>query len=255
VPEVILNRDLKPSDVPLTRTHDLAEPGSGHDAEWARVWRFALTFDPDAYAEATGTELDTAALIERFRTEVANQGSITAEFAALRAVLHALFLETYQGASVGGGTPGLIDALLDAIYADVSGGKDRPPPDPPVFEDGLGVFGANHGDGQHRFWFTPRDELDREALFDRVAGILLRAADEAVIVSALYLYPPTYPVDDGAPSHAFMLLLEPRDRERGRETVESEYERLPRLVVRLLADPSADHHPPLEPDRGLFGFG
>lgn len=99
------------------------------------------------------------------------------------------------------------------------------------------------GSGQHRFWFVPREELDRSSLYDRVAGLLLREVIRDVVVSALYLYPPTYATDDDSPeSHTFMLLLEARRPDNDR-LVEREYDRLSRLVVERVADPSREHWP------------
>ncbi len=62
MPKLILNRDLTPADVPTPRYAELEPPDRGHPAAWARLWRFALTFDPEAYAEHAGTELDGEAL-------------------------------------------------------------------------------------------------------------------------------------------------------------------------------------------------
>jgi hypothetical protein len=244
LPETILNRDLRPSDVPLTRTSALDGPGGGNSAEWIRVWRFAHTFDPVAYASGTGIDIDTAASIDRFERELARDRAVSGKCAELRAALHRLYAWTSEGMSVPPQAAELIDALLDAIYAEISGGKARPEASRPVNEPGLGVFGANYGSGQHRFSFTSREGLSREALFDRVAGILLREAEVHVIVSALYLYPPTYEIEgDDRAGNTFMLLLELRKSASRNVGLDSEYERLERLIVSQLADTSGEHYP------------
>jgi hypothetical protein len=65
-------------------------------------------------------------------------------------------------------------------------------------------------------------------LFDEVAGILLREASPAVVVSARYLYPRALGVEKGGiRQHAFMLLLEPRPAAGGdQRAVAGEYDRL-----------------------------
>ena len=241
---MILNRDLRPSNVPTTRTCGLEEPGGGHGAEWTRVWKFAHTFDPVAYVDGTGIDIDTPALLERFDRQLGQDRMITGKCAELRAALHGLYGQTIEGTSIQPRTAELIDALLDAIYAEISGGKARPAASQPINEPGFGVFGANYGTGQHRFWFTSREGLSREALFDRVAGILLREAAVDVIVSALYLYSPMYRIDgDDRAWNTFMLLLELRESADRELIVDLEYDRLERLIISQLADPSVAHHP------------
>lgn len=73
---------------------------------------------------------------------------------------------------------------LDAIHRSISGGADRPPArEAPPLEAPMGISGAELGNGQQRFWFSLREPLTREQLFDRAAGLLLREADTRVVVS------------------------------------------------------------------------
>jgi hypothetical protein len=124
-----------------------------------------------------------------------------------------LYWAAGQGAAVTEQDACLLDGLLDAIYGRVSGGRRRPQGESGPYEPGLGLFGANMGAGHHRFWFVPREPVGRSDLYDRVAGLLLREVVREVVVSALYLYPPSYAIEaDGPEQHAFMLLLEPRGR-------------------------------------------
>jgi len=139
----------------------------------------------------------------------------------------------------------LVDGLLDAIYGSVSGSRRRPQGESGPYEPELGIFGASVGEGQHRFWFVPREPVDRADLYDRVAGLLLREVVRDVLVSALYLYPPSYAIEvDGPAQHTFMLLLEPRRRgEQDDRLLESQYKHLSRLVVEQLADLAREHWP------------
>ena len=108
---------------------------------------------------------------------------------------------------------------------------------------GTGVWAAQYGPGQHRFWFAPEVELEREALFDRVAGTITRELGKEVMLSALWMYPddalhrdrPQGPV-------TFMLHLVARDPRRTR--LDREYTRISTSIVDQLADRSADHWPP-----------
>jgi hypothetical protein len=65
---LILNRDLRASDVPRERTETLELPTAGrrgycdHPSGCAQIWRFARTFDLDEYAEGTGIQVDAAAV-------------------------------------------------------------------------------------------------------------------------------------------------------------------------------------------------
>lgn len=94
--------------------------------------------------------------------------------------------------------------------------------------------------------------MTREALFDRVAGLLLREVDERAVVSALCLYPPGYSGDhDGPPTHVFMFLLEERTDRSGRASSDDwslagEYTRIAELATAKLADASLDHYPQME---------
>ncbi len=121
---------------------------------------------------------------------------------------------------------------------------------------GLGVFGAVLGaSGQYRFWFVPRENLSQAGLFDRVSGLLLREAHPAVMVRALYLYPPGHLSDEwplgASESEVFMLLLgfQPGTRSADESVLESalngEYERLGRMLIEQLADITRPHHPTL----------
>ena len=246
---LIFNRDLTAAHVPDVRVIDLEPPGGCHPAAWARVWRFALTFDPEGYAEATGVELDAAASLEEARSRAASGALVTMHLRELRSALWSLYWQLGQGASAAHEEAILIDALLDAIYHDVSGGRLRPRGDGGPSEPGFGTFGASVGTGQHRFWFSPHDPPDRVALFDRVAGLLLREVGVDFVVSALYLYPPQYPVEsEDPPTHAFMLLLDRRgSRALDDELIAREYHRLARLVIEGFADRARHHWPELEP--------
>lgn len=174
----------------------------------------------------------------------------------IRSALWSLYWHLGQGASVAQEDAVLINALLDAIYHDVSGGRDRPGGDAGPVEPGIGTFGASVGTGQHRFWLSLEEPLDRIVLYDHVGGLLLRevgglllrevATD--VVVSAFYLYPPQYPVEsEEPPVHTFMLLLESRRQDRlDGEFLDREYDRLVRLVMERFADRSRQHWPELE---------
>lgn len=109
-------------------------------------------------------------------------------------------------------------------------------------DDGIGTFGASVGSGQHRFWFVPREPVERIALFDRVAGLLLREVDSQHYVSALYLYPPDPPGSDD-PTRVFMLLVESRSKDESDGALQDEYTRLERLVLGRFADPARPYGP------------
>jgi hypothetical protein len=242
--ELILNRNLLPSHVPKYSVVHLELPGGGHPYAWSRIWRFALTFDPDAYSEGTGSKLDAPALAERMVASLPTEDRVPGHLAELRAVLHWMYWEGGQGSSLPLGNV-MVEALLDAVYGRVSGGAKRPTGGPGPYEPELGTFaGSVPGtSGQQRFWFAPRRGVTREELYDAVAGLLLREADERLYVSALYLYPPVYSVETGLLcSHTFSLLLQ-RRRRGSSKLMADEYARLPRLVIDRLADQSSNHHP------------
>lgn len=238
---VILNRDLQSARIPEDRAVGLRPAGEGHERAWAAIWRFAQSFDPERYAEQVAA-LDSAAAYERAKREAADHARLTGSLSELRAALRLAYDDGFGMIA----DPAVIDALLDAIHAAIAAGAPRPQPSQPaLLEAPLGVFGAGVGTGQHRTWFCSRHSLTREKLFDRAAGLLLREVAEGVVISALYLYPPSYPVDsDGAVSHIFMLLLEPR---RGasvsEDNLQDEYGRLCAMLVGELADLSAEHYP------------
>lgn len=123
--DLILNGDLRASHVPTVRCAELEPFEGGHRAAWAKVWRFALTFDPDGYAAATGAKMDWERVLDRLRTQMQTEGRVSGDFAELRAALRWL-----HGLAGGGAVPEdtalLIDGLLDAIFVDVSGGSQRP---------------------------------------------------------------------------------------------------------------------------------
>jgi hypothetical protein len=179
MPKLILNRDVTSADVPAARYAELEPPNGGHPAAWAQLWRFALTFDPEAYAKHAGTELDGEALLQRAEAQLATDGSVSRDFSELRAMLWSLYGMVGPGASLSPERARLVDVILDAVYADVSGGKRRPSGEPGPYEPELGTFaGAIPGSGQRRFWFSVCDGLDRVSLFDGVAGLFLREIAE-----------------------------------------------------------------------------
>ena len=117
---------------------------------------------------------------------------LTASLSELRAALRAWQLHhaNKEDAPV-------VDALLDAIYAHLAGSSPRPWTASPPVKAALGVWPPSLGTGQQRFWFVSRDrKTSREALYDRVAGLLHRSAGPEILVRALYLYPPHYLRDD-----------------------------------------------------------
>jgi hypothetical protein len=235
--DVLLNRDMRGGDVPSFRATDLDPPGGSHPAAWADLWRFALAFDPDRFREGTGQVLDPVADLERVRRDPSAGALGAHHLTTLRSALWAIFWETGQGASVDPQTVRLIDALLDAMYADVTGGAARPLSGPPAAEPGIGLFGASIGEGQHRFWFHTQTSLSRLDIYDRVAGLLLREIDREFILSALYLYPPAYSMEkDGRPMHVFMLLLVTRGgpEDSASRRLPEQYTRLTRLAVGAL---------------------
>ena len=246
---LILNRDLRTSHVPDTPVAELELGDGAHPAAWTQLWRFAATFGVSSYAQATGRNLDD----ERMKELLAQAQAATdlgvpfkAELFELRAALcylrawHNAVLPDEEAARV-------VDTLLDAIYRDVAGGRKRPIGGTGPYEPGLGLgtCSANFGVGQNRFWFRARRRMSRERLYDRVAGKLLREAPNDVVVSALYLYPPRYQDDSAAaPTHVFMLLLEPREGHRDEHVVNAAYDALMRSVVAELASRGHEHQPP-----------
>jgi hypothetical protein len=73
-----LNRDVRPGDVPTSRSalalpHWAAASASGRDWAWARLRRYAHTFDTTAYAAETGVALDGDACLAAARAAVANE--------------------------------------------------------------------------------------------------------------------------------------------------------------------------------------
>lgn len=232
MPAVLLNRDMRGRHVPGYRFVELERSGGSYPAAWASLWRFALTFDP-ARLRARSTEpLDAERDLSQVRRDFASGSLRNNHLTTLRLALWGLFWDTGQGGSLDHEDAGLIDALLDAMHADVANGAYRPRVDAP-FEPGIGVFGASFGEGQRRFWFQADPSLSRLGIYDSVAGLLLREVNDDFVVSALYMYPPRYPIEqEGPPTHVFMLLLEARARrpEAARRLPE-EYDRLTRVVV------------------------
>ena len=116
-------------------------------------------------------------------------------------------------------------------------------------ENGLGIFGANLGSGQQRFWFVPKAQTSQEDLFDQVSGILLREIHPAALVRALYLYPPGSVNEELPECEGFMLLLGKQPSTQGsaegafEDALGGEYERLALLVIDELADTAQQHFP------------
>lgn len=232
---MILNRDLRGDDVPAFRVVelDLPDPETWEVARawaWASLSRFALTFDPERFRRETGEALDPGAAL-RDAGRRAPSALRELHLTVLRAALWEIYSK-HKGPVTDHKEAGQIDAILDAIYADVTGGQPRPVGDPGPLEPGLGPFGAI-GPVNRRVSLQARKVSTREELYDRVAGLLLREIDESTIVSGLYLYPPRYSIeDDSPPTHVFILWLVPR---RGGAAdsaqLEAECERLSRLVI------------------------
>lgn len=96
--------------------------------------------------------------------------------------------------------------------------------------------------------FRPQAPWTRDALYDRVAGVLLRELGKEVMLSALWMYPDGDGAgEDGWNGSTFMVHIVPRLRNLSDELVEAEYQRLSAAVVAALADPRADHWPPVDP--------
>ena len=106
---------------------------------------------------------------------------------------------------------------------------------------GTGVWAAQFGPGQYRCWFVPNLEMDRDALFDRVAGIIARELGKHVLLSALWMYPR----GKGAPRGVtFMLHLLAREQPQTDFEPSDEYTRILTAIVDQLADRSKPHWPP-----------
>lgn len=136
----------------------------------------------------------------------------------------------------------LVEGRIRRIQS--TGGSPREPGDQSNAPEGLGVWAAQFGSGQHRFWFTPQSPAKPESLYDRVAGILLRELGNDVMLSALWMYPAEMlQLGDGRPSDrwTFMFHIIPRERHLSDALVEAEYRRLSTAVVGALADPAAEH--------------
>jgi hypothetical protein len=127
------------------------------------------------------------------------------------------------------------------------------PPSNAIHTDGLGLFSGSLGSGHRRFWFVPRDRTAQSELFDRVSGLLLREVKTAMLVRALYLYPPGTTNENIPAMEAFMLLLGTQpiaafENENDEEAAMSEeYDRLTRLCISEVADLERDHWPATEP--------
>jgi hypothetical protein len=93
---LIYNRDLRPSDVPVIDVTALEAPAGSQPAAWADVWRFALSFDPDAYSQATGAVLDAAACLHEARRRAAEN---TLAHMRVRELRSALWFGSHKHAS------------------------------------------------------------------------------------------------------------------------------------------------------------
>ncbi len=243
-PELILNRNLMPDHVPRYRILELELPDGGHPYAWSRIWMFALTFDPHAYSRDTGLMLDAPELARGMVESLPTEGRVPGDLAELRAVLHWMYWQGGQEAGLPRGNV-IVEAVLDAIYARVSGGRKRPAGKSGPYEPGLGTcpVSVSGTSGQQRFCLTPRRETTRESLHDAVAGLLLRDVDERAYISALYLYPPAYSVENGERGPQTFSLLLGRRRRGSSGRITNEYDRLTRLAVTRLADRSKYHYP------------
>ncbi|MEJ7786195.1 MAG: hypothetical protein WKF96_15420 [Solirubrobacteraceae bacterium] len=209
-----------------------------------------MTFDTQKYNAEAEDPIDGGALLKRIESAVATGGSVTGTVSELRAALVTMYWR-YGGIVSSAEGLAVVDALLDAIYARIGGGQQRPRADPGRREPGLGHPGASYGSGQHRFYFVARRELNRSGLFDSIAGLFLREVSSGFLVSALYLYPPGYGVEgDDRPWHTFMVLLEQRTDETDLAAnpgsavdIATEYGRLVRLAISEHADFTRPHAP------------
>lgn len=254
---LVMNRQLVAQRLPQMRAVELGPTDGPYPYAWSRIWRFALTFDTQKYNAEAEDPIDGDAQLKRIESAVATGASVTGTLSELRAALVAMYWTYGQGLVSSAEELAVVDALLDAIYAQIGGAKQRPRVEPGPREPGLGHFGASYGSGQHRFWFVARRELNRSDLFDSIAGLFLREVSSGCLVSALYLYPPGYGVEGDRPGHTFMLLLEQRTDETDVAAnpgpagdIATEYGRLARLAISEHADFARPHWPEFD-DSGV----
>jgi ADP-ribose pyrophosphatase YjhB (NUDIX family) len=116
---------------------------------------------------------------------------------------------------------------------------------------GIGVWAPQFNSTTLRFWFRPQTPQTPDALYERVAGILLRELGNDVLLSALWMdsLPTERPIDGGRwDGCVFILGILPRERYLSDDLVTAHSHRLSRAVIAALADRTAEHWPPVDTD-------
>ncbi len=237
---MILNKKLTSSNIPLHSYSGIAEsadlvPYCEYPRSLAELRQLALTFDLDRYREENPDLPETEPYLEQLRSEI--DSGFVPEMSRLRAGLVLMHHWYGQFVSLGAEEGKLIDEILDSLYRDVSGGSTRPVDGLGLHEPGIGYWPHGKGDTWHRrFVFEATRPVDRQDLFSRVAGQLLKDGLSGVLIRGLYLQPPGYGDDpDGPVGHIFTAsgeqeTTDERDRSGTEGTPESSIETMIREI-------------------------
>ena len=238
---LIRNADLRGHHVPAVRVVDLS--GEGYGRHWATIWRFTLTFDPESYAAAKGVELDPIAVLEHAKSSADARTLSKQTTAWLRTALWALYDDRVLGSHPDDCCLPLYDALLDALHLRLTNGKPRPSPERPGPELRIGMTAHSLPiAGHQRFVFEALPELSRDELYDRMAGVMLRAKPALTALAALSLEPPIYPHEyEGPPLHTITYQLVSLTERGNADEIQRTYERFIELVLDSVGLPGGRH--------------
>lgn len=248
---LIRNADLRGHHVPTVRVVDMR--GEGYGRQWGTIWRFTLTFDPASYAAANGIELDPIAVLEHAKSSADARSLSKQTTAWLRTALWALY-DLGLGSHPDDSYLPLYDALFDALHLRLTNGSPRPPAERPEPELPIGMTAHNLPiAGHQRFVFEALPELSRDELYDRMAGVMLRAKPALTALAALSLESPIYPHEyEGPPLHTITYQLVSLSERGNANEIQRAYEQFIELVLGSVGLPGGRHlyeHDDLVPPR------
>ena len=166
---------------------------------------FADSFDSHQFRSETSQELDSERDFRVLSSLDSGAEPATFHISRLRAVLGFMASQTSHFSSLTRSDAAAVDRILDAVYADVTGGSQRNASDCGPHEPPIGDW--THDEASHeRVWTEMPYPTDRVKLFNEVESILLAESNSHLQVRDVFLYPPRYgdgPEDNV--THVFMI--------------------------------------------------
>lgn len=234
---IILNRNLNRSDIPLHSYVEITDsegkvPYCEYPRSLAELRRLALTFDLDWYQREHPDLPETKPYLKKLRDDLGSP--LAPDMSELRAGLILMYHWYGKLHSFNEETANLVDDILDALYRELSGGRERPNEGLGEHQPGIGFWQGENASWSHqRFWFETARRIDRSRLYELVAAQLLRKGVSGQLIRGLYLEPPQYGDDpDGVVSHIFTFCGRPYEdsNDEGERLVGEPEQTIPEVV-------------------------